>query len=649
MKLKRTHLVSRIANGISFVMLLLLTVFAIWAATLIQQASSTAKQSTFESSTYQQIRHALSEEEALQYEYLLDPSPALRDEHLAVATSVSAMTHVLPQDDATAGDNTLAQHILTEQAHYVFDSGQFFSAIDRKNLTGAHAIYKEIDPSFTSLEKELNQKANEEQAEAAHDLAQLIELEQTIFVTAPIVFGLGLLLLSITISVQRSYHRKLEEATQAERARFNDSLSGLGNHYAYHEQLSRMWEESRRGGEPLTLALLDLDEFKVFNDEQGHQRGDDILRALASLLREANLTDALFRLSADDFALIMQHTPLAEAASALERLREDVSRALCGVSVSIGVTQMGPDEFPLESLQAQAALALQQAKCRGRNRVVTFETIESAASFVPLAKIQAVRRVLSDRKLSMTFQPIWKLATGTVLAFEALTQPAADSGLSGPQELFDIAEHMGRVHELDALCVEKILAHAAELPPDTLLFMNLTPQSLVSDLLTEATLLEGVVSAGLEPSRVVLEITERALVNLAEVVQKARHLRQLGFRIALDDVGAGNAGLEMLSQLSVDFVKIDRTVVVKALTDQAVRSVFLGIITITRESQIPVVAEGIENAEMLAFVQQAEVQYAQGYLLGRPDEEIQVHLTNKGSEYFPPFSLLSERRKRSLC
>src|ERR1700682_283933 len=145
---------------------------------------------------------------------------------------------------------------------------------------------------------------------------------------------------------------------------------------------------------------------------------------------------------------------------------------------------------------------------------------------------------------------------------------------------------MGRAHELDAICVEAILARARELPPDALLFLNLTPQTLVHDLLTGAILLEAVITAGLVPSRVVLEITERSIVRLDEVVQNVKFLRMMGFRVALDDAGAGNAGLEMLSQLSVDFVKIDRAVVVNALTDQAVRSVFAGITTIARESQI---------------------------------------------------------------
>jgi diguanylate cyclase (GGDEF)-like protein len=627
MKLKRTNLVSRIANSLSFVVLLLLLVFSIWAAMLIQQAASAVQVSISVSDTYEQILNTLSDEEALEYEYVFNPSTVVRNEHLAAATRVSNLAQVLLQD-STTDDNIVAQHVLTEQASYLFYSGQFFSAIDAKDFTRARTIHsKEIDPLFTQIENELSQQAKVEQAEATQDLAQLIQLQQTIFITAPIVFAIDLLLLGISMYVMRSYRRKLDEATQAEIARLErmaltDPLTGLGNHYAYQEHLARALEEARRGGEPLVLALLDIDEFKAFNDEQGHQRGDEILLGIATSLREANLSDALFHLSADDFAVIVPRTALSEATSALERLREDVQRRLFGVTLSIGIASTGSDELTIELLQVQATTALQEAKRRGRNRILTFEAIQGSVSIVSPAKIQAMRRLLSERKLNVAFQPIWNLATGTVLAFEALARPAADSSFAGPQEMFDVAEQMGRAHELDVICVQAILARAADIPPDALLFLNLTPQTLVHDLLTGATLLEAVVSAGLRPSRVVLEITERSIVNLAEVVQKARLLRMMGFRIALDDAGAGNAGLEMLSQLSMDFVKIDRAVVANALTDQAVRSVFIGITTITRESGIPVVAEGIENAEMLEFVQQAGVQYGQGYLLGRPGETI---------------------------
>ena len=382
--------------------------------------------------------------------------------------------------------------------------------------------------------------------------------------------------------------------------------------------ISRALAEDRRTGKRLMLALLDLDEFKVLNDAQGHQSGDEVLRAFADLLREARLSAATFRLSGDDFALILSQASLIDATLALQRFREDVERSSLGITLSIGMAETTSEEFDRELLHAQATAALREAKRRGRNRLLTFEEIESSVSLVSSAKIRAVRRVLSEGKMTVAFQPIWNLATGRLLAFEALARSAADYGFAGPQEMFDLAEQIGRAHELDGICLRAILARAAELPADTLLFVNLTPQTLVYDPLTEASLLEAVVSAGLTPSRVVLEITEHSIVQLEEVIQKVKFLRSMGFRVALDDAGAGNAGLEMLSQLSIDFVKIDRAMVGRALTDQAAHSVLVGLATIARESHISVVAEGIESPEMLDLVQQLQVQYAQGYFLGRP-------------------------------
>jgi diguanylate cyclase (GGDEF)-like protein len=370
------------------------------------------------------------------------------------------------------------------------------------------------------------------------------------------------------------------------------------------------------------IALIDIDEFKVINDEGGYQCGDEVLMALATMLHNAKISGALFRLSGDDFAMIVPHTSLAEATFAFERLCEDIQQNPLGVSVSIGITNTASSQLSSELLHTQATAALREAKRRGRNRVLTFAAIEGSVRLLSPAKTQAVRRLLREGKMAVAFQPIWNLSTGTLLAFEALARPAADYGFSGPQELFDIAEQMGRAHELDIICMRAILARAVDLPADALLFMNLTPQSLVHDLLTGAILLEAVTGVGLKPSRVVLEITERSIVDLAEVVEKAKLLQLMGFRIALDDAGAGNAGLEMLSQLSIQFVKIDRAIVSNALTDQSARSVFAGITTIARESRISVIAEGIETPEMLDFVRQAGGQYVQGYLLGRPSATI---------------------------
>lgn len=461
----------------------------------------------------------------------------------------------------------------------------------------------------------------------AHNLSELVQVQNMIVTMTPLIFSIGVLLVGVSFYASRLTRRKIVEASKAEIALLEkvvstDSLTGLGNHYAYQGSLANALENARSESNTLVIALIDIDEFKVVNDEMGYQYGDEVLMALGALLYAANISDALFRLSGDDFAIVMPHTSLAEATLVLERLCEEIRRNLPGVTVSIGVTGPASGEISHELLHMQAMLALREAKRRGRNRMLTFEAIAGSVRILSPEKTRAVRRLLSEGQMKVAFQPIWDLSTNTLLAFEALARPAADSGFAGPQEMFDTAEQMGRAHELDLVCIRAILARAAELPPGALLFMNLTPQTLVHDLLTGAVLLEAVAAAGLKPSRVVLEITERSIVDLAEVVEKAKLLQVLGFQIALDDTGAGNAGLEMLSQLSVQYVKIDRTIVSNALTDRTARGVFVGITTIAHESGIAVIAEGIETTEMLDFVRQISGQCVQGYLLGRPSETI---------------------------
>jgi EAL domain-containing protein (putative c-di-GMP-specific phosphodiesterase class I) len=247
-----------------------------------------------------------------------------------------------------------------------------------------------------------------------------------------------------------------------------------------------------------------------------------------------------------------------------------------------------------------------------------------------------VRRLLAEGRVRVAFQPIWDLQRGSIVAFEALARPAPEYGFAGPQEAFDIAERIGHAHDLDAVCRQAILARAAELPSDTLLFLNVSPQTLDHDLLAGTTLAEAVMAVGLTPERVVLELTERSVARLQVVVREAARLHSLGFKLALDDTGAGNAGLEMLSQVPVDVVKIDRGVVVKALTDRAARGVLAGIIAIARETDTYVIAEGIEDQAMLDLVRrmgargaglQVGVQGVQGYLLGRPSETLPAQQT----------------------
>jgi EAL domain-containing protein (putative c-di-GMP-specific phosphodiesterase class I) len=221
---------------------------------------------------------------------------------------------------------------------------------------------------------------------------------------------------------------------------------------------------------------------------------------------------------------------------------------------------------------------------------------------------------------------IWDVTRCDVLAYEALARPPAQFGFDGPQDVFDLAERVGRAHEIDAVCRRATLRRASELPDGVLLFLNMTPHSLENGRLDPRQFAADVVAAGLSPHRVVIEITERSVAQIDVVIEVAKALQHLGFRLALDDTGAGNAGLEMLSQLAVDFVKIDRSIIVKALTDRSARAVMAGIIAIAKETGADVIAEGIEDMKMLDLVcgqdwdtiHKRGVRGVQGYLLRRP-------------------------------
>ena len=443
--------------------------------------------------------------------------------------------------------------------------------------------------------------------------------------------GLGLfVLLSLLIALPlfyvlggRSVGALYRSALQ--RAR-RDGLTDLDNHRAFQDELARAVGASARYGTTVTLALLDIDDFKFENDRHGHQHGDRLLCELASLLRDSRAGDRAFRLGGDEFALLLAHTTEPEADVPLERIRAAIAQRLNGVSASIGFSAATPEDREPTTLWGRADAALLEAKRRGGNAIVAAAEVVDSVPVVTIEKVRAVRALIDAGAVDVAFQPIWDLSGTRVLGYEALARPRS-SELSGPGEAFEIADSIGRGHELDAVCRRAALRDAAQLPAGTLLFLNISPQSLEHEALAGDSLVLAVRGAGYEPEQVVLEITERTDARKEIIVPEAARLRALGFKLALDDVGAGNAGLEMLRALPVDFIKIDRAVVASAVDDRGARAVMLGIMAFARESGSFVIAEGIESEAMLELardpnpggeVRAIGAQGAQGFLLGVP-------------------------------
>ena len=404
------------------------------------------------------------------------------------------------------------------------------------------------------------------------------------------------------------------------------SVGALYNHRAFQDELARAVGESTRHGTTVTLALLDIDDFKFENDRHGHQHGDRLLCELSALLRDSRAGDRAFRLGGDEFALLLAHTTEPEADVPLDRIRTGIQRRLSGVTASIGFSAVVPEDREPSSLWGRADAALLEAKRRGGNAIVAAAEVVDSVPVVTIEKVRAVRALIDAGDVEVAFQPIWDLSGTRVLGYEALARPRSPE-LNGPGEAFEIADSIGRGHELDAACRRATLRIAGDLPKDALLFLNVSPQTLEHDALAGDSLVLAVRGAGYEPEQVVLEITERTDARKELLIPEAARLRALGFKLALDDVGAGNAGLEMLSALPVDFIKIDRAVVASAVDDRGARAVMLAIMAFARESGSFVIAEGIESEAMLELARDPSpngearaigAQGAQGFLLGRP-------------------------------
>ncbi len=407
-----------------------------------------------------------------------------------------------------------------------------------------------------------------------------------------------------------------------------DGLTDLPNQRAFQDEFPQAVASAARYQDPLALVLLDVDDFKLINDRHGHPHGDAVLKRVAEILRDVRPGDRPYRIGGDEFVLLLSHTDGGGARTLAARLSRDLIDA--AVEVSVGVSVLRPGTTA-ETMRAEADGALYEAKRRGGNRTTHFEDVRERIVVTTSEKKQAVRRLIDEGRLTTVFQPIWNLDAETLIGIEALTRPDPSYGLSGPAEAFGIAEQLGRVHPLDVMCAQNALRTVPELGAGVLLFLNIAPLTLDLDAEGGEWLLAAVEEAGLSPRQVVVEVTEQFAGRTAPVIRTLQRLRRQGFLLAVDDVGTGNSGLEMLSKLDAEFVKIDRSIVAGAATEPGARAVLLAMATFARQTGAFVIAEGIEDEETLQFLRsidqrdistEAIIQGGQGFELGRPSSEL---------------------------
>jgi diguanylate cyclase (GGDEF)-like protein/PAS domain S-box-containing protein len=430
----------------------------------------------------------------------------------------------------------------------------------------------------------------------------------------------------IVLTVRDVEDRKAFEEQLRHRA-FHDALTGLANRALFYDRVEHALTRGARADAHVGVLFVDLDDFKTVNDTRGHADGDRLLQEVAMRLESClRAGDTAARLGGDEFGVLVENVSgpdslEATAARVLEALRQpvDLANGVVVVNASVGMAVSTIADRGVEEFLRKADLAMYDAKRAGKQRARLYDPrLEDDAHTVggqwfarddeQRAEIESV---LADPDgITMVFQPIMDLRTGRVAGYESLSRFNREPRRA-PDLWFAQAHRCGLGYALEAKAVLSALAWAESRPAGTYLTFNLSPSSLLSDEVMRVL-----------PERLdglVIEITENELVSGDPAILKAlASLRARGARLAVDDTGAGYAGLTHVMRLQPDVIKLDRALTTGVDLDPAKAPLISSFVRYARDIDAAVCAEGVETLAELERLADLDVAYGQGYGIARP-------------------------------
>ncbi len=436
--------------------------------------------------------------------------------------------------------------------------------------------------------------------------------------------------------------RDVTERTQFEEQlthqAFHDPVTNLANGALFLDRVGHALGRRRDHSRPLAVLFLDLDDFKGVNDTFGHVEGDRLLRTISGRIAPALRSgDTVARLGGDEFAILLEDVEHETSISQIvERLLEAIKmpssmedrEVTVRCSIGIAVARSGSDReivTTVDELLRNADVAMYQAKAAGGDTYRYFNP-EMHASVVEALELRAeLKAAVEAEELTIAYQPIFALRTGEISGYEALLRwDHPRRGNVSPATFIPIAEGSGLIVPLGRWVLERACRDAVGFQQATpgakprTVAVNVSARQMQRvEIVDEVR--DALRSSGLEPSCLVLEITESLMISDADLaIERLEALRKLGVRVALDDFGTGFSSLNYIRRLPINILKIDKHFIDSVDGHDKDSELTAAIVDLARVMDLDCVAEGVERPEQRDRLTQLGCGYAQGFLLARP-------------------------------
>ena len=422
-----------------------------------------------------------------------------------------------------------------------------------------------------------------------------------------------------TLELDRERHNAQEQA-------YRDPLTGLANRLMFHKFLQEAVYHTEAATN-VTALYLDLDGFKAVNDTLGHPVGDELLRVVATRLREClRDSDLLARVGGDEFVIVRLEPFRPNAGVELSERLIRVMQAPFSImshqvfiGTSIGIATAPTEAVMADALLRDADIALYVAKAEGRGTWRVFQP-EMDRQLQERRRLETeLRYAVAEKQFEVFYQPLHQVGSGDLVGFEALLRwKHPDRGYVSPAEFIPLAEQTGLIKPLGAWVLQKSCCDAAHWPSFLKLAINLSPAQFIKGKLVEE-VEHALLTSGIASERLELEITESVLLqNSDETLAILNSMRSLGLQISMDDFGTGYSSLSYLRRFPFDKIKIDQSFVRTLADGRGSLEIIRAVVGLGRALNMTILAEGVETPEQLAALRDEGCDEVQGYLFSKP-------------------------------